>query len=112
MSAILRRLVRSAFILALFVFAPELRSQDASTGAIRGTVFDPDNRAVAAAAVAIVNTGTGISRSALTDADGRFAMELLPPVTTQRGLRSKACRRKRRRKFTWRLAARSKFSFV
>src|SRR5207253_874378 len=54
-------------------------SQAASTGAIRGTVLDPDGRPIAQATVAIVSPASGMSRSALTDGEGRFAIELLPP---------------------------------
>ena len=79
MPAILRRFARISIVLAFFVLAPILYSQDASTGAIRGAVLDPDNRSVPAAIVAVVNNTTGMTRSALTDSDGRFAIELLPP---------------------------------
>jgi Carboxypeptidase regulatory-like domain len=54
-------------------------AQDASTGAIRGTVLDPDSGLVAGATVAIVNTATGQRYVATTDANGHFAADLLPP---------------------------------
>jgi hypothetical protein len=75
----LRRAVRISILVFSLLVVPPLHSQDASTGAIRGVVLDPDARPVAAATVAVVNTATGAHRSALTDADGRFAVELLPP---------------------------------
>jgi hypothetical protein len=78
-SSALHRFARIAIAIASLIFAVPLRSQDASTGAIRGTVLDPDNHPVAYATVAIVNTATGATRSAITDASGRFAVELLPP---------------------------------
>ena len=73
------RFARIAIAIAVLIFALPLRSQDASTGAIRGTVVDPDGHAVAYATVAIVNAATGATRSAVTDTDGRFVLELLPP---------------------------------
>jgi Carboxypeptidase regulatory-like domain/TonB dependent receptor len=79
MSATLARVARIAIVLTALILAIPVRSQDASTGAIRGTVLDPDGRPIAAATVAVVSTGTGAPRSALTDADGRFSFELLPP---------------------------------
>lgn len=75
----LRRATRVLILLATLVLAPPLHSQDASTGAIRGTVLDPDGRPVSAATVAVVSTTTGVPRSFLTDSEGRFAFELVPP---------------------------------
>lgn len=75
----LPRAARLVVFVATLVRGGNLHSQGASTGAIRGTVFDPDGRPVAAATVAIVSTTTGLSHSSFTDADGHFAIELLPP---------------------------------
>jgi hypothetical protein len=75
----LRRATRMAILLSTLVLAPPLHSQGASTGAIRGTAFDPDGRPMAAATVAVVSTTTGVPRSSLTDSEGRFAFELVPP---------------------------------
>jgi Carboxypeptidase regulatory-like domain len=55
-----------------------LLAQDASTGVIRGTVLDPDGGLIQGATVAIVNAATGATYAATTDANGHFAMELLP----------------------------------
>ncbi len=79
MSSTLPRLFWIALALAALIFAVPLRSQDTSTGAVRGNVLDPDGHAVAYATVAIVNSATGATRSAVTDASGRFAIELLSP---------------------------------
>ncbi len=54
-------------------------AQDASAGALRGTVTDSTHVAVRNAAVAIVNTATGRAYSSLTDAEGRYFLDLLPP---------------------------------
>ncbi|HTS62400.1 MAG TPA: carboxypeptidase regulatory-like domain-containing protein [Candidatus Acidoferrales bacterium] len=50
-----------------------------STGAIEGTVTDPQNAAVAAARVSVTNTDTGASISGLTQVDGTFVFPLLAP---------------------------------
>jgi hypothetical protein len=77
MTPVVRRAARLVIFFATSVFAWPLHAQDASTGAIRGTVLDPDGRAVASATVAIVSSTTGLSRSCMTDDQGRFAIELL-----------------------------------
>src|SRR6201981_941917 len=79
MPSVLRHSARIAIVLGFLLLSVRLLSQDASTGAIRGTVLDPDGRPIAQATVAIVSAASGMSRSALTDGEGRFAMELLPP---------------------------------
>jgi hypothetical protein len=68
-----------AIAIVALIFGVPLRSQDASTGAIRGVVLDHDGHPIAYATVAIVNTATGAPRSAVTDSNGRFAVELLSP---------------------------------
>jgi hypothetical protein len=78
MPSFLRRALRTAIVIAFLLPAPQLHSQDASTGAIRGTVVDPDGRPVPAATVAIVGATNALARSARTDDEGRFALELLP----------------------------------
>jgi hypothetical protein len=77
MSPTLPRLARIAIAIAALIFGVPPRSQDASTGAIRGVVLDHDGHTIAYATVAIVNTATGAPRSAVTDSNGRFAVELL-----------------------------------
>ena len=54
-------------------------AQDASTGAIRGVVLDPDGNRVAGASVTLANIANGIVMSRITNDDGRFAYELLTP---------------------------------
>ena len=75
----LRLFVCPAILIALCLFISPLTAQDASTGAIRGLVLDPDARPVPKAMVAVVSIATGELRSASTDAEGRFAIDLLPP---------------------------------
>jgi hypothetical protein len=69
------------FILCSLLIFTGLRAfaQDASTGAIRGMVLDPDGGLVAGATVAIVNAATGQQFAATTDINGHFAADLLPP---------------------------------
>jgi hypothetical protein len=54
-------------------------AQDASTGALRGVVFDPDGGRIAGASVTAVHSTTGRRYSARTDSEGHYAFELLPP---------------------------------
>jgi Carboxypeptidase regulatory-like domain len=71
--------------LNVFLFAATLLltsttlGQDASTGAIRGTVTDVSGGRIAGANVVFVNSATGIRYAETTGADGRFAFELVPP---------------------------------
>ena len=74
-----RGLLNLAIVLALCFPASMLHSQDASTGAVRGLVLDPDARPVPNATVALVSDNTGALRSTNSDADGRFALDLLSP---------------------------------
>jgi hypothetical protein len=54
-------------------------AQDAATGAIHGTVLDPAGGRIAQASIVAVNSATGGRYSTTSDAEGRFAFELLPP---------------------------------
>ena len=75
-----RRLSRVLFPLVLALSLPSRSvAQDASTGAIRGSVVDPDGNRVARATITLLNVGTGIVVSGSTNEDGRFAFELLTP---------------------------------
>jgi len=53
--------------------------QDSSTGALRGTVFDPTGARIAQASVVVVNAASGARYSASSDSEGHFALELLSP---------------------------------
>ena len=59
--------------------SPFALAQDASTGAIRGTVSDAAGARISGATVAVVNVATSLRYFAATDGEGRFAIELLPP---------------------------------
>ena len=72
----------TALILFLFVtfsfVTPASVAQDA-TGAIRGTVSDSSGSRIAQASIVVVSTATGTRYTATSDAEGGFALDLLPP---------------------------------
>ena len=53
--------------------------QDASTGAIRGSVSDPTGGRIAGATVVFVSAATGFRYAVAADPEGRFTLDLLPP---------------------------------
>jgi hypothetical protein len=68
------------FVLAaLFILTLPCFSQDGSTGVFRGIVLDPSGRRIAGAIVALVNSANAFHYQQTSDAEGRFAFELLPP---------------------------------
>src|SRR5579864_6581369 len=69
-------------LLAVFIFSFTVlptAAQDSATGSIRGTVLDSSGGRIALASVVVVNTATGRRSSVSSDAEGNFALELLPP---------------------------------
>jgi len=66
--------------LSLLIIALSAAAQDASTGAIRGTVTDPTGARVQAATILLTNVGTGVQASTLSDDNGSFAFQMLPPA--------------------------------
>ncbi len=66
-------------IVACFLISGVVHSQDASTGAIRGTVSDPLGARLPAAAVQVTNLATGVHHDVVTDEQGVFVVQLLPP---------------------------------
>src|SRR4029453_3053260 len=72
--------VQSLVICLLIVAsALEVSAQTASTGALIGTVTDPTGAVLQAAQIALRNTGTGESRTAVTGEDGSYRFSLLAP---------------------------------
>jgi len=69
---------RTLFLSCVLLLTAAL-AQDASTGAIRGTVSDQAGERIPGANVALVNNATGLRYSKLTDIEGRFVLQLLPP---------------------------------
>ena len=83
-----RRLPAHAFSLVLqfltisilaFTTALALLAQDASTGALRGTVVDSHGAAIVAADVMAVRMENGLRYHVVTDGRGRYVFDLLPP---------------------------------
>jgi outer membrane receptor protein involved in Fe transport len=66
-------------IFLFFSMVPAVFSQDSSTGALRGTVSDVAGARIRGATIAVVSVSTGLRYFATSDAEGRFAVELLPP---------------------------------
>src|SRR5271167_4673727 len=64
--------------LALLLAIPAI-AQDASTGAIRGTVFDSAGRPIADASIALVDSALGFRYFVTSDSTGQFVFESLPP---------------------------------
>src|ERR1700733_14349648 len=54
-------------------------AQDASTGAIRGTVSDSAGRRIVDASIALVDDAQGFRYFVTSDSEGEFVFELLPP---------------------------------
>lgn len=54
-------------------------AQDSATGSISGTIFDPSGGRIAKASVVVVNAATASRYTSSSDAEGRFAFDLLPP---------------------------------
>jgi Carboxypeptidase regulatory-like domain len=66
-------------VLALLVCVPMAWAQSAGTGAITGTVTDPQGGTVAGASVSATSLATNQSRTATTGANGVYTFSLLPP---------------------------------
>lgn len=75
-----RSLALRCVLLCVGIFIPiSLSAQDASTGAIRGTVSDASEGRIPLATVVFVNLEKGTRHYVVTDAEGRFSINLLPP---------------------------------
>jgi hypothetical protein len=74
---------RAASVLALFALltlrSSLLTAQDSATGAIRGTVSDASGGRITQALIVAVNAATSRRYTTNSDAEGRFALDLLPP---------------------------------
>jgi hypothetical protein len=73
-------LVVAFFVLAVLsmILPRALLAQTASTGAIKGTVTDSSGAVVPNATVNATNTGTGLTRTVTTEADGSYSITVLP----------------------------------
>jgi hypothetical protein len=64
---------------SLILLAIPASAQDASTGAIRGTVVDSAGRRIVDASIVLVDSAQGFRYFVTSDSEGRFVFELLPP---------------------------------
>jgi hypothetical protein len=62
----------------LTIVQTRLVAQDSATGVMRGTVLDVTGSRIPRASIVVVNPATGARYAATSDAEGRFALELLP----------------------------------
>src|SRR5436309_3045855 len=67
------------YLLTLILVGGDVQAQDASTGALRGTVMDAQGAAITAADIVAIRADTGIRYHDATDSEGRFKLDLLPP---------------------------------
>ncbi|HXZ26431.1 MAG TPA: TonB-dependent receptor [Terriglobales bacterium] len=70
---------RGLFLLVYLLLAAVVWAQDASTGAISGTVSDATGARVADARVTATNQASGVARSTASDSEGRFSLQMLTP---------------------------------
>jgi Carboxypeptidase regulatory-like domain/TonB dependent receptor len=71
--------MRHLLSLALVILAIPSFTQDSSTGAIRGTVLDSSSARITSASIVLVNDATGLRYQQISDPQGRFSFDLLPP---------------------------------
>src|SRR6266478_7531437 len=67
------------YVLTLILVGGDWQAQDASTGALRGTVVDALGAAITGADIVAIRADTGIRYHGATDSEGRFKLDLLPP---------------------------------
>src|ERR1043166_3601332 len=75
------KFVRFSFgsLLIVFAFALSAMAQSTTTGAIGGTVMNPNKEVVPGAAISVKNAGTSKEDTATTDDSGRFKVSNLQP---------------------------------
>jgi len=73
------RLLSSYAVCLIFLFSISACAQDASTGAIRGTISDSSGSRIVDASIALVDAAQGFRYFVTSDSEGRFVFELLPP---------------------------------
>ncbi|HEV2169338.1 MAG TPA: carboxypeptidase-like regulatory domain-containing protein, partial [Candidatus Binatus sp.] len=66
-------------VLFVILLPALLFPQDSATGSIRGTVLDSTGGRIARASIALVNADSGTRWTAISDEEGNFALDLLPP---------------------------------
>jgi len=75
-----RVICRVVFIVTVLVTTGDMAlSQTSTTGAIRGTVTDPQGDSITTASVTVTSLATGAVRKEMTGRDGQYTIGLLPP---------------------------------
>src|SRR5262249_53921164 len=69
----------AGLLVILMGVVPACAQVDYSTATLKGTVADPQGAVVVGATVSATNSGTGVSKSATTDGEGRYQIAALPP---------------------------------
>ncbi len=67
------------FLFLCLAFFPGAASAQNIRGSVRGLIVDPAHRAVAGASVSLIETETGIRRTASSEPGGEFAIAQIPP---------------------------------
>jgi len=75
----MRKVLMFVFAMCLALFAVGAMAQTATTGAIEGTVLDPQGRAVPNATVTVTGSNLISAQTATTDDQGRYRVANLPP---------------------------------
>ncbi len=75
------RIIFAASMVLGALAAPLLWGQVLPTATLNGTVLDPSGAVVPSAAVELVNTATHVSKKIVSDTQGRFLFNFLPPGT-------------------------------
>jgi hypothetical protein len=70
-----------ALLCLVMASAAFAQSGNVTTGSISGTVADSSGGALPGVTVTVTNTQTGLTRSLVTENDGRYTAQLLPPGT-------------------------------
>src|SRR6478609_8845313 len=81
-------------LLLILMAASPLYGQSPGTGAIVGTVTDPDGAVLPKIKVTVANEGTLASREVLTSNEGTFRASLLPPGTYSVAIEASGFQRK------------------
>ena len=75
------RIRLSVVVCLLVALAPMALFGQSSNGSISGTVTDEGGGALPGVTLSVTNAATGIERSGISNATGRFQIALLPPGT-------------------------------
>jgi hypothetical protein len=75
----IRRGLATLMLGAMTLLPPAPALAQVTTGTILGTVRDASNAVVQDAEVVATNVGTQFTKKGVSDAEGRYALDLLPP---------------------------------